>query len=411
MAASIDISSATPSVRPFFDGPQVTEKIIYQDHPTWAAISKDETVSGRPVVPLILAGSQGTSAVFGSAQSAATGLASENFELTPRPLYTTYSISNPQKDATRNVQGGYVNMAIGLATASMIEWTRKASYSLFRDSSAKIGSITGTFSSGVAHLLAPSDWMNFEVGQKVNAYSGATKRAGIGIVLGNNPNGDVVFADSATPTVPGAPTDWVTGDTLHLLDSKGLMIEGLGGYFPTGGASARAAALAVDFLGMAGSKRLARSQKLAGTYADYSNVPLEEAIPNAVRLTARYGGRPDYAVCHPDTWDAFANSLATKNRYERASREFGADVSFPSIEIMSQKGSVPLFADSACPPKKLHVLQLDTLKIVSYGKCPKIIKENVVVYNEDACETRLGSTGYALQCNNTSANGAFDLQA
>jgi hypothetical protein len=87
-------------------------------------------------------------------------------------------------------------------------------------------------------------------------------------------------------------------------------------------------------------------------------------------------------------------SLGSKLQY--VDIKVNADVGFRGISLNSPRGVMKIIPDQNCPADKAFMLQLDTWKLNSLGKAPKILNlDGLKMLREDqadAVELRVGLT-------------------
>jgi hypothetical protein len=85
-------------------------------------------------------------------------------------------------------------------------------------------------------------------------------------------------------------------------------------------------------------------------------------------------------------------ALGSKVQY--VDLKVSADVGFRGIQINGPRGVIKVIADQNCPSNVAYMLQLDTWKLYSLGKAPKILDSDGMKMlresNADAVEIRIG---------------------
>lgn len=114
--------------------------------------------------------------------------------------------------------------------------------------------------------------------------------------------------------------------------------------------------------------------RLGGIRYDGSALPIEEAIIGAIHRVAREGGKPTHCFMNYKRWDELVKSLGSKVNYiDEAVKTGEAFVSFRGVMVHGPKGPVKVMPDQNCPNDVAFLLQMDTWKLYSLGKVPRLI--------------------------------------
>jgi hypothetical protein len=422
-----NVSNQVAALKELYTGDDYMKDLVYKKNPLLALIPKDESpggFSGKYIpVPLVYGTPQGRSATFSYSQTNQTAPQLSSFFVYRVSNYQLVTITNELLEATKDNAGAFVdesklNMDTGFRNIS-----NDLALSLFSDGTGSRGQI-GSISTGVITLTDSNQIVNFEVGMTLVSYSvsGTTftqsTGANLGYIIAVDRTNGLVTVSATQGGSAGTPTNWSTsfpylavqGDlsfgTISATTSY-LKISGLASWIPT-----TAPGNTDSFWGVNRSSDVTR---LGGVRFNGSNESIEEALIDGSSLVAREGGQPDMCFMDFTSYAALEKSLGSKVQYVDVKHE-EADIAFAGIRIHAPYGPITVIPDRSCISQTAYLLQMDTWKLRSLGRCPHILTygleglEGLRVGNADALEIRLGF--YAnLICNAPGWNCVVQLSS
>ena len=277
---------------------------------------------------------------------------------------------------------------------------------LYGDGTGKRGAIA-SITSGVIVLVDSATVVQFEVGMSLVSYlvSGTTYTqstgAAVGYVIAVNRSSGTVTVSATQGGSAGTPTNWSTsfpnlavqGDIAFgsiTQTTQLLKITGLQAWIPQVAPSSGDSFWNVD--------RSVDVTRLAGVRYDGSAESIEEALIDGAALVNREGGSPEMIFINFTSYAALLKALGAKVQYVEVKHDT-ADISFAGLQLMSAYGPLTVVPDRNCPALTAYLLQMDTWKLRSLGKCPHILTygleglEGLRVGNADALEIRIGYYG------------------
>lgn len=386
------------------------EDLVYKMNPLLALIPKDESPDGMGgkymPVPVVFGTPQGRSAAFSTAQTNQTQVYDISFFVYRASNYQVVTITNELIEASKGNAAAFVDaVKLNMDTGTR-NITNDLAADIYGDGTGKRGAIA-SISSGVITLVDAATVVQFEVGMALVSYSvsGTTytqsTSAAIGYVIAVNRSSGVVTVSATAGGAAGTPTSWsttfpnlaVSGDIAFgaiTLTTQKLKITGLQGWIP-----ATAPSSGDSFWGVDRSQDVTR---LSGIRYDGSAESIEEALIDGAAAVNREGGSPDMCFINFASYAALLKALGAKVQYVQVKHDT-ADISFSGLQLMSAYGPLTVVPDRNCPALSAYLLQMDTWKLRSLGKCPQILKygieglEGLRVGNADALEVRLGYYG------------------
>lgn len=380
---SLDLTSFEPALKQLYPEKRI-EDLVYKDNPLLAMIPKTEMFYGKDAkIALKYGNPQGRSANFQIAQQNKTNTQLKAFVITRDKDYSLATIDNETIEASKNDAGALIEAAELEMNSAFDSITRALAVDLYGTGSGSRGQVAAIGANSIT-LSVEEDVTNFEVGMELvfsAADGGGTVKAGSITVTGVNRDSGVITTD-ATAAITGLVADdyiFVEGD----YDSK---IKGIRAWVPDSTPSA------TTFFGV---DRTADSTRLGGIRVDGSALPIEEALNKAANRAAREGGRPDYCFMSYEKFQELVDALGSKVQYvdEQVSAGEG-HIAFQTIRIHGPKGSIKIVPDQNCPSGRAFMLQMNTWKLHSLGKAPRILDQDGLKMlresNADAVEIRIG---------------------
>jgi len=279
--------------------------------------------------------------------------------------------------------------------------TNNLAHDLFGDGTGSRGEI-GTYSKSgstvTIQLANENDIVFFEKGMTLVA----------SLTSGGAPSADTIqltAVNRASGVIVGTASTGASPLSANWAVSSIMSVEG---DLPSAGASSTADFLAIAGLAawlpkvsptsgdnFFGVDRSVDPTRLAGLRYDATAFTIEEGMTNALAFVNREGGRPDLCVMDFASFAALSNALGAKVQYVQVEHD-EVQVAFEGIIFQSAYGKVNVLADRSCPPQTAYLLTMNTWKLRSLGKVPKILTygieglDGLRVGNADALEVRIG---------------------
>lgn len=322
--------------------------------------------------------------MFATAQANKTSSQLKDFVLTRKSFYSLASISNEVLEASKGNSNAFMEAATTEIDGAIQSATRQLAVSLYGTGSGTIGQVANSsFATTTLTLTEPSDVTNFEVGMKLQVSAtngGGSVRSGTLTVVG-------VDRDAGTLTTSVNLSSGISAiaqnDYIVVEGNYDAMLSGLRAWVPD------SAPGATPFFGV---DRTADVTRLGGIRFDASAMPIEEGLIAAASRVAREGGKPTHCFINYAEYADLEKALGSKVQY--VDLKVSADIGFRGIVINGPRGPIKVIADQNCPAGRAFMLQLDTWKLYSLGKAPKILDaDGMKMLREssaDAVEVRIG---------------------
>lgn len=357
---------------------QVVQNMVYKNNPFLALVPKDENFGGRNFpIPIISGNPQGRSRDFNRAQIRGASSSSQIKEFLLRRVkdYGIATIDNETIEATQMESGAFLEAATVEINGIIQSLTRSLATKLYRKGYGLIGTI-GSFSTTTITLSPIQEIINFEVGMELDI--AALETSGTIRAYGSSGNGLIVTgvnritgvltfgfnvndATNGVPAIANADSIFVRGDRENATTPGLLCIAGLEAWVPYTAPSSTA------FFGV---DRTSDVTRLGGQRWDGTTMPIEEALIQGAVLAAQEGGSPDHCFMSYSKYSDFEKSLGSKVQY--LDLKVG-DVGFRALRVNGPNGDIKVIPDQNCPNNRAFMLQLDTWKLRSLGKCVRVI--------------------------------------
>tara|TARA_R100001086_G_C11820533_1_gene253978 strand:+ start:54 stop:1301 length:1248 start_codon:yes stop_codon:yes gene_type:complete len=379
--------------------PQRVKNMVYQNNPLLALMPKYEKFGGENMpVPIITAGPQRRSAVFGTGQDNTSVSKLHQFLLTRVKDYSFAVIENEAIKASQSSTDAFLRYATMEIDGAIHSLKRSLAVAMYRDGSGSVATVHGQDSGGTTpggsskliYLQKAGDITNFEIGMAVRFYADSsgkpdsgTERAGGPYIIdkvdrsGSNPF--ITFTGNVNVAV-------VQGDHMVQDGDINAKITGLDGWLPT--------TVTDSFFGVS---RTDDPTRLGGVKFDGSALPIEEALIGGASEIAREGGAPDHVFMDFASYANLEKALGSKVQYDKV-KSSDADIGFDALVINGPRGRMKVIPDHNCIPDVAFMLQLDTWSLNTLGAAPQILDADGVgqflrVSNLDAVECRVGYYG------------------
>lgn len=380
----LDTTSFAAALKQHYTADRV-ENMVYADNPLLALMPKMESFGGKNLpIPIIYGNPQGASAVFATAQANKTNSQLKDFVLTRNSFYSLASISNEVLEASKGNQNAFMEAATVEIDGAIQAATRQLAIAMYGSGSGSIGQVANSsFATTSLQLSQVEDVTNFEVGMKLQVSAtdgGGSVRAGTLTIVGVDRDAGTITTSVNLSTGIAAIAQ---NDHIFVEGNYDAMIKGLRAWVPDSAPSA------TPFFGVV---RTADSTRLGGIRFDASAMPIEEGLIAAASRAAREGAKPTHCMIHYSDFADLEKALGSKVQY--VDLKVNADVGFRGIVVNGPRGPIKVIPDQNCPAGRAFMLQLDTWKLYSLGKAPKILDaDGMKMLREnsaDAVEVRVG---------------------
>jgi hypothetical protein len=320
-------------------------------------------------LPMRVTNPQGRSNTFSNAQAQKTPSNYKTFNLSRAHDYALASISTEAILASETNAGAFLKLATAEIDGALESLKRSIAWALYGDGSGSLGAVASVSSANpeVITLVNVEDIVKFEVGQTIEARSGATTRVFATATASAVVTG--VDRDAGTITLgavdnSGNTDTIVANDTLNVVGDYNSKLTGLGGWIPS------TAPGATPFFGV---DRSIDPTRLGGVRVPSTGKPLDEALIDAARRAGREGANPDHVFAGFSKYSDLEKTLGNRVRYTDVDV---AGIGFRAIELPGPQGTIKVIPDRDCPENRMYMLQMDTLALYS-------LKEPVMIVDLD----------------------------
>lgn len=363
------------------------KNLVYKNNPLHAMIRKDEKFGGLNMpLPLIYGNPQGRSATFSNALAQKTNSQIKAFTLTRVSDYSLANIQNEVLEASQGDSDAFMRAATTEIDGAIQSCVRSLAGAEYRNGTGSLGQISAGSTVGTPTITLANieDIVNFEVGMTiaVSATDGAANRVGSVVISAiNRSTGTLTASGNWTAGIAAV----AVGDYLMVAGDLNAKVSGLDAWLPMPGVLTSSPFFGVD--------RTLDATRLAGVNADYSGVPIEEALVDLAAKIGREGGLPDKCFMDFQNYANLEKALGSKVIYQTAKDPEGI-VGFEGIKIHGPKGPITVLPDLNAQADRFYMLQFDTWALYSLGMAPKLLKsdgmEFLRVSSADAVEVRVG---------------------
>lgn len=379
----------------------VPKDLAFVDRPLFGLLEK-ELVGGKYVpVPLTYSSPQGTSSQFSIAQAYQTPSQFAAWNMTMRTKYSLATVDAQAIAASSSDRGAFVKLGKFEIDKAMKGHSNQIHTELFQDGSGIMGTVAAINANTVT-LSVPTDALRFENGmniQFVALAAGGTPVVTVFTVLGIN-RGLGQLTLSAAPSAPIA-----AGYFICRAGDYGNCLQGLKAWIPF------IAPVAGDNFN--GQDRSLDVERLAGNRIDGTGGNIQEVLIELEAAINQLGGNANVAILHPRKHAELAKQLSTQVRYEEVDLEGEANITYKGFRMPTSTGSIAIVADRKQDLNLVHMLQLDTWKLLSNREIGHMFDYDGVgsvlrVGNADAVEARINSY-LNLVCTAPAYNGVAKL--
>lgn len=260
---------------------------------------------------------------------------------------------------------------------------------LWSNSGHSLGSGVFTAATGVIQLADPRDAQNYAPGQQlqISANDGSSSAhtlvaaSGIGYVIATNANAGTVTVSATDNGAAGAPANWANATTYHYFNygdfggdtSPYRIITGIPAWIPVADPSSTL---------FNSVNRTINVPALSGcrlTEAQVANKPIDQRLEALVELIDRIGyykqvgGERAFFVSGTQ-WLNLKNRLFSMGKLDIS--EPTAEFGFRAINLVTPKGTVPVYSAEKCPNTGAWHLAKKAMKLYSVGEFPGLVDED-----------------------------------
>lgn len=359
---SLDMTAFDAALKVHYTEDRI-KNMTYKDNPFFAMLKKMEDFGGKNLpIPIWYGNSQNRSASISQALSTDSSESLEDFVLTRASDYAVAKIDNETMEASEGNANAFMEAATVAIDGALDTLTRSLAIALYGTGSGKIGQIASGQTTATITLSEPEDVVNFEKGQVLvtsTANGGGSVKAGSVTVVGVDRDLGTVTAsglwDAGIGTVAANDYIFMKGD----YDAK---LKGLLAWLPSSAPSSS------PFFGV---DRTQDATRLGGIRFDASAMPIEEGLVKSASRAAREGAKPDKCFISYSKYADLENALGSKVQY--IDMKVDAEIAFRGIQINGPRGPIQVIPDANCPNDRAFMLQMDTWKLYSLKKVPRLI--------------------------------------
>jgi len=383
-SAAAGSRGAAENILKEFYGEKKIKEMLYADSPLLALLAKSTNFKGKQMpIPIRIAGPQGRSATFATAQTNRVGSVYKDFVIYPVKDYAVAEIDRMTMKLSESDEGAFIDAATSEVDGAIMAIKRSISWGIYGNGGGRIG-VVSNVSTNVITLSDPNDIVHFEVGMTIlgnaNDFDGTagTARTAKAVTAIDRDLGK--FTLESSHGLQNGDSIFVEGDRGS---SKALRVSGLGAWCPSTAPGATA------FFGVDRTVDLGR---LAGRIYDGSSEPIDEALISAARRVARDGGKPGHVFCSFEKFGELEKVLGPKAMYDMAKdKEVG--IGFKALRINGPKGDMLVIPDADCTGDLAYMLQMDTWKLWSVGELAQLIQDDGITMLRES-----SSDGYEVRC-------------
>lgn len=401
---SITLTNMDAALKQYYKGENY-EEVTYPKRPLFAMLPKKEDFKGRNMPVVLKYGQpQGVGSTFSLAQSQRTASKFEDFLVDTRKIYGVATMDGETIERTKDNEGAFISAMTSEIDGVLRSVSDQLETALFRAGTGAMGQISSgsDVTTATITLASIDDVTNFEVGQtlRVSATDGGAHRTGTEVLAGvNRSAGTLTSTSAAWDTVI---TAIAAGDYLYVSGNLNLSPIGLGSWIP-----ATAPTTGDSFFGVDRSVDVTR---LAGNRYDASSTgeTVEEALIEGQGIASREGGIPDVVLMNNRDVRRLVKSVGSRVHYPRSEKNARdakgliGDISFKSIQVQGDYGVMDVISCPKAEQGTAWVLQMDTWKLWSVGKAPRILNQDGLTIlrqsTSDGYEVRVGMY-VVLACN------------
>ena len=392
MAAATTLTKWDAVLKQYYTSKKV-EDLVYDSHPLFELIPKDESFKGRNMpIPLIYGHPQGISNTFATAQTNASASSIDDFLLTRTTKYGVATLSGEAVAASEGDRFSFLSAASTEINNTIKSVGAAIARDLYRDGSGAIGQIaaTTTIGSTACDLVQPENVFNFEVGMKLDLNPNKTGNSGT--LRANNTTIAAVdrskyttgSTDQLTATANWNANSGAVADYIYVEGDYDTAVKGLQAWIPST-TPGSAAFFGVD--------RSVDPTRLGGQRYDGSSDTIVEALISGAAQCAREGGSPDYVMIPFEEFVKLEKSLNAQ--VQREVKQSDSISGYRSLEMYAPHGTMKVVPDKDCPAGSAYILTMSSLVLASIGPAVQLTQldgnRTLRMNSADGIEVRIHS--------------------
>lgn len=378
MPGSLDLT-AFENILKIHYAPMRVENLVYKKEPFLGMLRKYDQFGGKSLpIPIQYSHIKGRSAAFSAAQGNVGPSSFGEFDLKRVRDYAIAHLDGETIAASRGDKNAFLQAVVTEVNSAFRAITRSMSSALFRSGTGSIAVVAaGGISEGggntTIQLASPEEVTNFEVGVELVASEtdgGALRGGGASyrVLSVNRDSGIVVVVGTAITT-----SSWAVGDFLYMEGDAAAAganrkLSGLTAWLP---------ATAPGSTAFFGQDRSVDPTRLGGLRYNASAETIEEGLISSAARLGREGGSPDAVFVAHKRWAELAKELGSRVQHDIVASSNGK-LGYKSIVLAAPTGDMNIVADHNCQEDAAYMLQMDTWKLYSLGKAPRILNEDGV---------------------------------
>jgi hypothetical protein len=357
----------------FMDSSMV-EELAYPENPFLTMVEKrgDTGMMGDQMpVPILTGNPQGVGAVFATAQTNASNIIADKFNIVAGDYYGVVQIGDKVLEASRTNQGAYLeNKKVEIdglyetagENLSIYSWGNGGQY---------LGQVAVIQNTNDVVLAAPESVAMFEVGMVVVASAtdgsdptNALKTGSASISAINRGLGIITLNTVAGITGTLAIGDFLFRQADFFGNTGAVVLAGVQAFITPNDTPPA-------LWGLSAAKRATDPQRYAGCRVASATVvgkTFEERIKILIaQMTGRFKAKaPTAGWMHPEDFQVLETLMQARGL--RALEDDSTQFGFMKIDIMTSAGRVPIYTDRHCPRGTFFALRMEDFWISSMGE-------------------------------------------
>ncbi len=363
MATANNLTTYEPLIKENYTS-KVRTATFRRKYPLLSRLTFSPREGSPMVVPMVTSHGGGIASTLSAAQASAKGLKGDQWLVTHGQMVGIVPLSTLVRKVAGKAGPGaqidYVKNEIDAKLSGMGSLVNMQAYGAGGGSIGRRGSVAGN----VITLTERLDALNFWIDMQIVA-SSANGEGGADALRGGTPaTVTAVDRDAGTVTVDAVAniTSFADNDYIFVRGmfagavSQTEIAKGVGAYFP----------LTAPTTALFGLARTGRSE-LAGFRLGTGTVTggvTERIIKLAEHGNSLYGATPGHAFLHTKQWGAAAREQQAQGFRSIAVGATTSQAGYSKLMMSSVAGEIELVNDPQCPPDRVHLLDLDTVKLV-----------------------------------------------
>ncbi len=355
-----------------YEDSSIVEELIYPENVLLGLLEKKgETgmVGSRLPVPIIYGNPQGLSAGFSTAQTNATNVKTEKWEIEAGDYYGVVHIGDKVLQASRTNAGAFLDNKKVEIDALWTQAGENLSLYAWGNGGQALGR-RASASGNVVTLANPTDVANFEVGMIVRASAADgsaaadTLRTGVDAITAVNRAAGTITFDNVADISGFIDLDYLFREGDFFGDQGVVVMKGVQSFISGSDAPP-------TLWGISNTTRATDLQRFAGCRVPDNALVGLSIDARIKRLCSYMAGRfkakmPTAGFLHPEDFDSLETLMAARGTrpLEDDNTKFG----FMKIDIATGSGRIPIYCDRHTPKGTFFALRLEDWWVSSMGE-------------------------------------------